>query len=97
MKGVDYKLIHQEIKAFAEEFNLHFDVAVNAYMKAYPTKFDGMSLQDIAHVMGMTRERIRQIEDIAVRKLKHPKLGNRVKMTRVIVEIDGEASWQPEY
>lgn len=35
---------------------------------------DTYTLQEIADTLGVTRERTRQIEAIALKKLKHPKL-----------------------
>jgi RNA polymerase primary sigma factor len=32
-----------------------------------------MTLEEIAKKMGITRERVRQIEQMAIKKLKHPK------------------------
>jgi len=37
------------------------------------------TLKEIAEVFGITRERVRQIESSAMKKLKHPKLGWRLK------------------
>lgn len=34
---------------------------------------DAMTLEEIAKVLGVTRERVRQIEQSAIKKLKHPK------------------------
>lgn len=41
-----------------------------------------MTLHDIGVELGVTRERIRQIEQVAIRKLRHPKNRNRLKMLR---------------
>ena len=32
-----------------------------------------MTLDEIAKMMGITRERVRQIEQMAIKKLKHPR------------------------
>ncbi len=34
---------------------------------------DSYTLQEIAEIMGITRERVRQIETQALKKLKHPR------------------------
>ncbi len=38
-----------------------------------------LTLSVIAYIMGITRERVRQIETSAIKKLKHPKLGCKLK------------------
>ena len=40
---------------------------------------DGMSLEEIAKVFKITRERVRQIEATALTKIKHPKLGKKLR------------------
>ena len=39
----------------------------------------GMSLEEIAKVFNITRERVRQIEATALAKIKHPKLGKKLR------------------
>ena len=34
-----------------------------------------MTLQEMAWLMGVTRERIRQLEEQATKKMKHPRVG----------------------
>lgn len=38
---------------------------------------DGLTLEEIAIVLGVTRERVRQIEMNALKKLKHPSLRDK--------------------
>ena len=38
-----------------------------------------MTLEDVGKKFGVTRERVRQIEGKALRKLKHPSRGKRIK------------------
>lgn len=37
------------------------------------------TLEDIGFILNITRERVRQIESSAIKKLKHPKVGRKVK------------------
>lgn len=37
------------------------------------------TLEEIGNVLGITRERVRQIETKAMQKLRHPKLGKSLK------------------
>jgi len=37
------------------------------------------TLDEIAKIFGITRERVRQIEEKALKKLKHPKYGSKLK------------------
>jgi hypothetical protein len=43
------------------------------------TPLTGMSYEEIAQVMGISPDRVRQIEASALKKLKHPKLGRPLK------------------
>jgi len=43
------------------------------------TKNGEYTLEEIAKIMGITKERVRQIEAQALKKLKHPKLGKELK------------------
>ena len=38
-----------------------------------------MTLDEIAKMMGITRERVRQIEQIALKKLKNPKFSKKLR------------------
>jgi len=37
------------------------------------------TLEEIAKILGMTRERVRQIERNALKKLKHPEVSKRLR------------------
>lgn len=37
------------------------------------------SLEEIAQKLGISRERVRQIEQMALKKLKHPKISKKLK------------------
>lgn len=37
------------------------------------------TLDEIAKILGITKERVRQIEAQALKKLKHPKMGKQLK------------------
>lgn len=38
-----------------------------------------MTLEEIAKIMGISKERIRQIEKQALKKLKHPKVSRKLR------------------
>lgn len=40
---------------------------------------DDMTLDEIAKMMGITRERVRQIEQMAIKKLRHPKASKQLR------------------
>lgn len=37
------------------------------------------TLDEISRVLGITRERVRQIESAALKKIKHPKVGRKLQ------------------
>jgi len=37
------------------------------------------SLEEVAKVLGITKERVRQIEQMAIKKLKHPKVSRELR------------------
>ncbi len=37
------------------------------------------TLEEIAKILGITRERVRQIEQMAIKKLKHPKASKNLR------------------
>lgn len=37
------------------------------------------TLDEISRVLGITRERVRQIESAALKKIKHPKVGKKLQ------------------
>ena len=40
--------------------------------RGHGSKYDGMTLEEVAEVLGVTKERVRQIETRALRKIRHP-------------------------
>jgi len=45
---------------------------------------DSMTLGTMAYILGITRERVRQIESIAIKKIQHPKAGRKLKQYMII-------------
>ncbi len=43
------------------------------------TPKNDMTLEEIAKYLGITRERVRQIEQMAIKKLKHPKISKELR------------------
>lgn len=46
--------------------------------------YGSFSLEEIGQIIGVTRERVRQIESGAIKKLKHPKMA--IKLKRYIAD-----------
>lgn len=38
-----------------------------------------MTLNEIANILGITKERVRQIEQMALKKLRHPKVSKELR------------------
>lgn len=38
-----------------------------------------MTLSEIANILGITKERVRQIEQMALKKLRHPKVSKELR------------------
>ena len=53
--------------------------AINEHLEKNPECKHDYTLQEIADLLGVTRERVRQIEEMAMKKLKHPKAGKRLR------------------
>lgn len=52
----------------------NFDITcINHSLKYYGSS--DLTLEEIGLILGVTRERVRQIEASALKKLKHPKIG----------------------
>jgi len=51
----------------------------NGWLKTQTFYSGGLSLGLIAYILGVSRERVRQIEDGALKKLKHPEIGKKLK------------------
>ena len=75
-----------QIKAFAHELfeqykkdrNITFEECVIESCKLIAPNSD-FTLEDIGFILGITRERVRQIETSAIKKLKHPKIGGKMR------------------
>ena len=50
---------------------------INETLKQYGSS--SMTLEEIGLVLGLTRERVRQIEASALKKLKHPKYARKLR------------------
>ena len=63
--------------------NQYFDLSCKELLQRakelYGSIDGGLTLEEIGIVMGISRERVRQIEKEVIKKLKHPKLGIRLK------------------
>ena len=42
-------------------------------------KYGDYTLEEIAKTLGITRERVRQIEQMAIKKLKHPNISRELR------------------
>lgn len=43
------------------------------------TVYTDMTLEEIAKIMGISKERVRQIENQALKKLKHPQVSRKLR------------------
>ena len=73
------KQVRLEIEEFAEEQQLSVDSAVLLFLKHDPRLRGDMTLHEIGIILNITRERVRQIEASAIKKIKHPKFGKVLK------------------
>ena len=55
---------------------------------------DGMSLGEVAEVFNVSRERVRQLEEAALKKIKHPRIGYR--LSAYLKESVSLSSKEPE-
>ncbi len=53
---------------------------VNKKLEKLPLFACEFTLEEIGAVLQVTRERVRQIESSAIKKLKHPKIGRKLKV-----------------
>jgi len=58
------------------EGNINCILEMLKQLKLYDCTF---TLEEIGKVLNITRERVRQIEQNAIKKLKHPKVGRLLK------------------
>ena len=66
--------------------------AISEYLEKNPECKHGYTLQEIADLLGITRERVRQIEEMAMKKLKHPRVGKRLRELLPYLDAFGENS-----
>lgn len=72
--------IQQSDKVWLESawLNICRDISrIESHYRAYPQ--GGHTLQEIASILGVTRERVRQLEIQALKKIKHPCYGRALK------------------
>lgn len=50
---------------------------INCFLKHYGSS--GLTLAEIGLVLGITRERVRQLESTAIKKLKHPSIARQLR------------------
>jgi len=59
---------------------LYMDGGIEALLTEFThTDYGVFTLGEIGEILGITREQVRQIESTALKKLKHPKVGLKLK------------------
>ena len=69
MKNCYEQLLKLKAQCAPEEF----EKKVNKYLDQFPC--NGLTLEKIGELFGISKERVRQIERNAIKKLRHPKYG----------------------
>ncbi len=69
---------YQNDKIMSHLLECNHDIeCINYSLKNYGTS--DLTLEEIGLVLGVTRERVRQIESSAIKKLKHPSVGRYLR------------------
>jgi len=71
--------IRHDILLFQETYRCTFVEALNAFLEVKDTLKGGMTHDEIGILMGTTRQRSKQIEDKALKILRHPANGKDFK------------------
>ena len=87
------------LRSLKKAFDTGGDSAVNSLLDELDIRpFSGeYSLSDIAYVFGITRERVRQIEATAIKKLRHPSIGIKLRGHFISLDDDGTKRNYGEY
>ena len=76
----DYELSDNDTKQLKSmKAVLKHDLSKVRKLKGYNSTIGAWSLQEIGDHFGITRERVRQIEKSALRKLSHPKFARQLR------------------
>lgn len=69
---------------------LRYRIALKLLDSVYGKNIDSLTLNECGYILGITRERVRQIEEVAVIKLRNPNIGGRrlKELINIIYEIE---------
>ena len=70
--------LRKHIEEILEQLNEREKAVIKMRFGIMPDKSE-RTLEEIGKELSVTRERVRQIESSAIKKLKHPKVGRKLK------------------